>query len=252
MSFGIQVNNLNGEMLISDAFATPQFFGKLTPTYTGTTVINSKNIHEWSYGGLTRPVANTPYMAIPSYPMNSNLYYYGFGPGINWRNGTTFTQYLYVETPTSVSYTSVPVPDVYVFTLVDHKPQTGYGMQVFNSAGKLMFDSRNKPLALTVLFTPFLTPLYTDTEQVTYIATGGTGTDKMGLLTPYYSALRHVRFSDTGDYIGGVRSTGPTTFCFKRFQITSDGASDSGVSYTDEYSPNIGSLVAAFRAFNYD
>lgn len=253
MSYGISVNNYTNELLISDTYPTPQFLGKLTPSYLSSSSVSGNNVHEYAYSGLTNPVSGKPLMFFVTLPETSSINYYAFDPAIAFAVGSSVSYGMKVITTAAVGTYSLP--EVYVFTLTDHKAATGFGVQVFNASGTVTFDSRNTPLGLLFLSNAGTStqPIYPYGTESTIVLAGLSTFSKVAYLLPFYSAISHGRFGNTYDYVGGVRATDGGVLYMLACAVTDDGTPDSAPSYRYDYTPNVSpTTYAAIDASKYD
>ena len=225
-----------------------------SPTLSSTSTAGGYNVYEYIYSGLSNPVANSPLMFFATLPNTSAVNYYCLDPGMAFSAPSGTVVYsLRVVTTNSVGFA---LPEIYVFTLVNHKAATGFGVQVFNPSGALTFDSRNTPLGIISLTDFGLSTgnIYPYTGE-TPMSIGGPwdGSNKLAYLIPYYFADKHGRFGNTFQYAGGIRAVNNSFFYTSAMPVYDDGTPDSGASYQHDYTPNTNPVTwAIIRASRYD
>jgi len=147
MSHGFMVLNDDLEYLVIDEYLTPWLAGKCSITsygswYDGGGGYELRQVHYSAPGSGHRVLAAT-------LPINSGDVWYGGSVAL--ASGSAVLRFQ--ARPTGGG-ASVEDQELYAFTTdAPPAPSTGWGLQVFNSVGALVFDSNSGPLAIKAIAT---------------------------------------------------------------------------------------------------
>ena len=141
MTYGLQLTNTTGRALLGGGLKILRFKSKITgitpphPLYYNTTTFNLDDVELLLDTGVTA-ISNPP--VIYHVPIESNsaddIY---ANTSLIYKNGSWHAGFI-CKSPTVVT--------AYVFEHNTSPPSSGYGMQLFDAAGALTFDSNIKPL----------------------------------------------------------------------------------------------------------
>jgi len=175
--FGVNITNSSGGRVISTLYPYPEFLGKITFSTTPTSSVQMfDDFPYWRYRHTTASTLGDgrTRMVLWKQPITSaDVWFQGSRLG-----GTSYDCDIYCPTSLAGTYA---MPEAYLFALDGFTPSAGFGLQVFNAAGALTFDSA-RGLLLPTSFP----------SQIGYPTTTGTINQYTGItalqgFTPAYS-----------------------------------------------------------------
>ena len=156
MAFGFSALNENGLLLFSDATYNLSFAGKAT--YTGQQAFWATNIGYFLANNFNIPTGELWYYSFNSGGADAIFLVHAPAPAFASvltanRSGNTYS--ITVVAQPGGRKGSIPsslIPQVYCFTKQTSAPNTGHGVNVFNSAGEVAFSSNGNPLIIKAVY----------------------------------------------------------------------------------------------------
>ena len=266
MAYGAKIYGTGGDLVVDDTYETYAFLGNYTLTYTGdatnpaTTSVMTPVYHNYTVDitSTTRPIIfykppwswvdigfsynNAPYFSTHSIPGMAMVALQNIG-GNTWR--------AYFVSSYSGLGGSITVK-VFVSTKsLGPSASTGYGMQVKNGSGNLVFDSGWKPLnPKTAIGT--LTRMQETISNVLGTQVTFNPTNDINLGSTYLNNSNDVWISafTREPTITTVVGASPLayTFVFKVFSMTSSSSSPTGYGFLNAWPAVVNN--STFPAYN--
>lgn len=242
-SYGIITTNDAGERTVSAQFPVPALLGRVTmsaqPTYTN--YIAEGGGVAYYHSATTSLGSGTDRLILWTLPQNaSNIYFTGDSYISSSYSGNA-TIYGTIFGPAGATYT---VGEALIFSLNSIPASTeGYGMQLFNSSGSLLFDASNDHLMIKGFSS--ITYTGTDTETTNESPDIFTGSEPAILVPNYYRSTAQRR-GTTGlsswvrTYEGAIRRQGTSIYA-KRI-LTEVNLEDAILSWDQTYGSSINTI----------